>query len=194
MDNFLIPTLLLHQFERSEREGDIHLKQQSLERMLKYFFLAGHVQYARYMTQHLLEMRALSGTDARPSLVCRHHNGYWKVVSADQFGELKMGKGALKGMMLSSEIVSEWIEAFPITVKIVDSVDNMYAAENNNDIARKEHKEEMKHRKVLNAADRNLIHEQIEKYPHPLEEHQPHLFNHVSGQVAHDCVNVADSL
>src|SRR2546425_6338286 len=51
VDNFLLPTLLIHQFERAEREGDFYLKQLTLERMLKYFFLAGHVQYARYLSQ-----------------------------------------------------------------------------------------------------------------------------------------------
>ena len=43
VDNFLVPTLLIHQFERAEREGDIYLKQQTIERMMKYFFLTGHV-------------------------------------------------------------------------------------------------------------------------------------------------------
>jgi len=47
--NFLLPTLLVHQFERAEREGNVHLKQVTLEHIMKYFFLAGHVQYARYL-------------------------------------------------------------------------------------------------------------------------------------------------
>ena len=47
-DNFLVPTLLVHQFERADREGDIHLKQLTMERMMPYFFVFVHVQYARY--------------------------------------------------------------------------------------------------------------------------------------------------
>ena len=82
MDNFLLPTLLIHQFECAEREGpegDYYLKQMTMERMLKYFFLAGHVKYARYLTQYLLEMRHLPA-DAKMDLVsgafvCRHHEG-----------------------------------------------------------------------------------------------------------------------
>ena len=46
VDNFLLPTLLVHQFKRAEREGDIHLKQLTLKHMMKYFFLAGHFHYA----------------------------------------------------------------------------------------------------------------------------------------------------
>ena len=126
MDNFFLPTLLIHQFERAEREGNIYWKQQTMERMIKYLFLAGHVQYARYLTQYLLEMRVI-----KVDLVCRHHDGYWNAVSADQFGEqtaIKIGKGALKGTTLSAELVSEWNGAFPITVHMSDRVDYVYSA------------------------------------------------------------------
>ena len=54
VDNFLLPTLLIHQFERAEREGNIKLKLLTLKRMMKYIFLAGHVHYARYLTHPLL--------------------------------------------------------------------------------------------------------------------------------------------
>ncbi len=59
VDNFLTSTLLVHQFEHAEREGNIYLNQQTMEHMMKYFFLAGHVQYARYLTQYLLDMHAI---------------------------------------------------------------------------------------------------------------------------------------
>ena len=84
---------------------------------MQCLFLAGHVQYARYLTHYLLEMQSESKAD----IVCRQHNGYWNAVSADQFGEqtaIKIGKGAQKGMTLSPELVSEWINAFPITVHL----------------------------------------------------------------------------
>ena len=87
VDNFLLPTLLDHQFERAEREGDIHLKQLTLKHnMMKYFFLAGHFHYAQYLTQYLLELSTLCEED-KVDLVCGHHDGYWNAVSADQFGE-----------------------------------------------------------------------------------------------------------
>ena len=34
----------------------------------------------------------------------------------------------------------------------------------------------------------------MEKYPHPLEDNRPHLYNPVSGQIAPADVNVADSI
>src|SRR6478609_6874294 len=201
LDNFLLPTLLVHQFERAEREGDFYLKQLTMERMMKYFFLAGHVQYARYLTQYLLEMRALPSEKKADlvsgAFVCRHNEGYWNAVSGDQFGEqtaIKIGKGALKGMTLSAELVSEWIDAFPITVHVSDRVDYIYSDDQSGQYSHKQHKEELKHRRVLDSDDRHLVDEEVQKYPHPLEDHRPHLYNPVTGQIANDSVNVADSL
>ena len=59
----------------------------------------------------------------------------WNAVSADQFGDqtaIKIGKGALKGMTLSAEFVSEWIDAFPITVHVSDRVDCIYSVNSPN--------------------------------------------------------------
>ncbi len=88
MGKLLTPTLLVHQFENTEkeREGNIYLKQQTMEHMMKCFFLAGHVQYASCLTQYLLEMRALP-QEANVDIVYCHHNVYLKAVSAVQFGE-----------------------------------------------------------------------------------------------------------
>ena len=195
VDNFLLPTLLVHQFERAEREGDIYLKQLTLKRMMKYFFLAGHAQYVRYLTQYLLEMQELHAED-RVDLVCRHHDGYWNAVSADQFGEqtaIKIGKGALKGMTLSADLVSEWIDAFPITVHVSDRMDYIYSTCVPEQSKQKQQKEELTHRRILDAIDRSLIDAEVEKYPHPLEDKRPHLYNPVTRQIAPNDVNVAES-
>lgn len=195
VDNFLIPVLLVHQFERAEREGDVHLKHVTMRRMLKYFFLASHVQYARYITQYLLEMR--SHSDNMVDIVCRHKEGFWNAVSADQFGEqtaIRIGKGALKGMTLSADLVSEWINAFPISCAVSDQFDSIYPDRQQGEQSQKQHKEEMKHRRALDAHDRDLVLVEVSKYPHPLEDDKPHLYNPVTGQVASTDVNVADSL
>ena len=39
VDNFFLPTLLIHQYERAEREGDYFLKESTMEWILKYFQL-----------------------------------------------------------------------------------------------------------------------------------------------------------
>ena len=177
MNNFLLPNLPIHQFESAEREGDYYLKQLTMERMLKYFFLAGNVQYACFLTQYLLEMRHLPADAKRHrvsgAFVCRHQEGYWNAVSGDQFGEqtaIRMGKGALKGMTLSPELVCEWIDAFQITVHVTDQVDCIYSANAPCQFAQKQHKEEQRHRRVLDADDRALVDKEVAKHPHPLED------------------------
>ncbi len=46
----------------------------------------------------------------------------------------------------------------------------------------------------MDAHDRDLIIAEAEKYPHPLEDHRPHLYNPVTGQIAPTDVNVTDSI
>ncbi len=141
--------------------------------MMKYFFLAGHVRYARYLTQYLLEMCLFHGVETKVDIVCRHHDGYWNAVSADQFGEqtaIKIGKGALKGMSLSAELVSEWSDAFPIAVHVSDYIHSTYTPGQS---AHKQHKEELVKKRVLDGHDQGLIVAEIEKYPHPLGHQHP---------------------
>ena len=62
--------------------------------------------------------------------MCHHHDGYWNAVSADQFGEqtaINIGKGNLKCMTLSTELVNEWIDAFLIIVYVSDHIDYIYS-------------------------------------------------------------------
>ena len=75
----------------------------------------------------MLELSTLCEED-KVDLVCRHHDGYWNAVSADQFGEqtaIKIGKGSLKGMTLYAELVSEWIDSFPITAHVSNRMDHI---------------------------------------------------------------------
>ena len=140
------------------------------------FFPSGHFHYARYLTQYLLELSTLCEED-KVDLVCRHHDGYWNAVSTDQFGEqtaIKIGKGSLKGMTLYAELVSEWIDSFPITAHVSeDCMDHIYADHIPVLSSQKQHKEELKHRRILDAYDRNFIYAEVEKYPHPLEDDCP---------------------
>ena len=56
-------------------------------------------------------------------LVYPHQSGYRNAVLSDQFSEqtvIKIGKGGLKGIMLSADLVSEWTNAFPVTCTFGD--------------------------------------------------------------------------
>ena len=50
VDNFIVPTMLLHHLIRAEREGDFDFQQLALSRLLPYLFVSGHFNYARYLT------------------------------------------------------------------------------------------------------------------------------------------------
>ena len=63
------------------------------------------------------------------AFVCRHQEGGWNSVSSDQFGEqtaIRIGKGGLKGMILSPEMVEEWINSFPVTAYLSDTMAHIY--------------------------------------------------------------------
>ena len=59
VDCFIIPTMLAHQFTRSEREGGWLLQMHCLEMMMPYFFVSGHHNYTRYISWHLRDMQHL---------------------------------------------------------------------------------------------------------------------------------------
>ena len=73
VNNLLMPTLLADQFLRAEREGNWVFQQLCIERMIPYFFSAGHIQYACYITWHLLEMRHLLPDAAKADLIAGAH-------------------------------------------------------------------------------------------------------------------------
>ena len=132
VDNLITPTLLAHQLLRSEREGDWLLQQMCIKRLLSYF-IAGHHHYARYLSWHCFNMSMLLPDDAKEdtmagAFVCRHKAGWWNSVSSDdQFGKqtaIKIGTGGLKGISLSSAHVAEWINSFPISAYITDTLDH----------------------------------------------------------------------
>ena len=99
VDYFIIPTMLAHQFTRSEREGDWLLQQHCLEMMIPYFFVSGHHNYARYISWHLRDMYMQHlPHDAKKDLldgahVCRHSGGS-AAVSGDQFGNRRTSNKA----------------------------------------------------------------------------------------------------
>jgi hypothetical protein len=45
------------------------------------------------------------------------------------------------------------------------------------------HVKEVKHRRIRVASDGERISNEMEKYPHPLDDHRPHLHNPSTGQI-----------
>ena len=196
--NLITPTLLIHQLLRSEREGDWFFQQLCIRRLLPYFFIAGHHNYARYLSWHCLEMAILLPAMAKDDLlsgafVCRHKAGSWNAVSADEFGEqtaIKIGKGGLKGITLSPEQVAECIDSFPISAYVSDALDHCYSPDQANSSSETSHKEEGIKRRKVDTDDRRRISDELDKCSHPLEIESDVLYNIVNGQVAPAVVNL----
>ena len=120
---------------RAEIGGNWLFQQLCLERMLPYLLSAGQFHYAGYISWHLLDMTHLLPPKAKADLlagahVCRHCEGCWNSISDDQFGQqtaIKTGKGVLKGITLSPELVTERIDSFLISVYVSDAMGHMYS-------------------------------------------------------------------
>ena len=101
-------------------------------------------------------------------------------------------------MTLSVELISEWIYAFPITAHVSHHLDVISCDDQPEKSEWKYHKEELKHRRVLDAHDQELmiICAKVEKHLHPLEDVRPCLYNPITSQIAPAEVNVylADSI
>ena len=150
---------------------------------------------------HLIEMHHLP-TEVRADLdsgahVCQHHDGYWNSVSSDQFGEqtaIKTGKGGLKGMTLSNELVTEWINAFPVMVHMSDAMDSLYSEESTDNFSQTKHKEEGSKWQKLDSENLQKIASKLAKHSHPLTIDSPVLYNIINGQIAQEEINVVEAV
>ena len=62
------------------------------------------------------------------AIVYHHQEKSWNGVSSDKFGvqtAIRIGKGGLNGMTLSPDMVAEWIDSFPVTAYISDTMDHL---------------------------------------------------------------------
>ena len=213
VDCLVQPVLIPHLFVRAERQADWLLHLYCLRRMLPYFFVADHNNYAKYITWHLLEVSAGLPEDAQNIFltgehVCCHKNGTWNAVFSDQFGEqtyIRYGKakGGLVGLTLSSEHVARCV-LFHHTCNLVSSkMDKMYlnvagqAREfsKQGTVQKSTYKETGKNRKELDAQDRMKISEKLRLYTNPMEACSEHkLFNIINGKIASEKTNVHNAL
>ena len=129
----------------------------------------------------------------------RHSEGCWNSVSGDQFDEqtaIKTGKCGLKGITLSPELVTEWIDSFPISVNVSDAMGHMHSQADQlpNSSSQTKHKEEGNKRRKLAFDDREPLSSELAKHPHPLTGQSEVLYNIVNGQVVPADDNVDDAV
>ena len=97
-------------------------------------------------------------------------------------------------MTLSSELVKEWINAFPISTYLSDAMDVLYTKVPPSLKVEAKHKEEGWERRNLYADDRKRIADELSKHSHPLNVDSNALYNIANGQVSLDDVNVPDAM
>ena len=90
-------------------------------------------------------------------------------------------------MTLSPELVTEWIDSFPISVYLFDALEHMSSEKPTSVTAPSKHKEEGGKRRQLDSDDRHMI-------SHPLSVESDVIYNIVNGQVAPEQVNVDNAL
>ena len=79
---------------------------------------------------------------------------YLNAVSSDHFGEqtaIRINKGALKGMILSADLVNEWINIFSLIYTVSDQLDSIYLDADPGCLSQNLHKEEMKYPRALDS-------------------------------------------
>ena len=111
------PVFLMMMFVKAEREANWLLHLECVERILPYFFAAGHVNYARYGMFYLQDMQRLPTEVLAHFLkgehVMRHRAGLWNAIWSDMFIEstfMRFGKstGGLVGITLKPSALSRW--------------------------------------------------------------------------------------
>jgi len=103
--------------------------------MLPYFFVAGHHNYARYLSWYVRQMEHLPQRAKEDLLagahVCLHSDGR-TAVPADQFGEQTYitrdkGAGGMKGILTSAEQVAVWVNSFSVCAHLDITIEDMYS-------------------------------------------------------------------
>ena len=103
-------------------------------------------------------------------------------------------KGGLKGITLSSTQVAEWIDSFPISAYISDTLDHCYSPSLSSSTTETPHKEEGVKRCKVDEVERLRISAELGKYSHPLDTESDVLYNIHNSQVYPTMFSVSDSL
>ena len=150
VDNLITPSLLAHQLLRFQRKGDWRLPQLCIKRLLLYF-----------LSLDTTTMQGPSrGTASRCQCSClprprttlppvhlsadtRQAAGTLSLlISSESRRHYRSGNVGLKSITLSSKQVSEWIDSFPISAYVSDTLDHCYYPDLSSSSTKTPHKEE----------------------------------------------------
>jgi hypothetical protein len=144
--------LLLLVFLRSIRQANFSLFIDSIAKMLPWFFALNHHNYARWLSVHLLDMRALPHT--APDVACRFDDGFFIVnksskrfsaIAIDQAHEqnnaIVKGDGGAVGLTENASALRRWMVSGPEIARVVNEFDDEIKVASSNDVKTDHHEQ-----------------------------------------------------
>ena len=197
------PVFLMMMFVKAEREANWLLHLECVERILPYFFAAGHVNYARYGMFYLQDMQRLPTEVLAHFLkgehVMRHRAGLWNAIWSDMFIEstfMRFGKstGGLVGITLKPSALSRWALSLHACSNLTKGIGEM--RDNKRDQVVMHHREESASRRKSDDEDRQNIRNRLETCIDPLNcpSNADQIVNVVTSKVGPQSVNVDDAV
>ena len=199
VDNLIKPCFVIMAYVRAEREGDWPLHLLAVEKMIPYFFAAGHSNYARYGLYYLRDMKRLPEEVRLKFMngahVMRHQMGLFNGIWSDMFIEttfMRYGHGpsGIIGITLQPSTLKKWAYSMHTCSQVIQDVSHMGDTHSRNkqvDV----HKEERPSRIKADQQDRLKIREKLLSCIDPLDSgsHPKNIVNISSGRVGPDSVN-----
>ena len=194
VDCLIKPVFLMMMFVMAEREANWLLHLECVERMLPYFFAAGHINYARYGMFYLQNMARLPNEVLAQFLkgehVMRHRAGLWNAIWSDMFIEstfMRFGKsqGGLVGITLKPSALKRWALSLHACSNMSKGLLDM--RDDKRDQVVTHHREESKSRLKGDDEDRKNIRQRLESCIDPLNcvsINADHIVNIVTSKVS----------
>jgi hypothetical protein len=160
-------------FVRSQREEDIDLYVQAIEKTVWLFFSHDHQNYARSASQFLIDLKSLP-----ESILNEFRNkGNWVVnktqkhfssIPFDQFHEMKnkelKGTGGIIGLTDDPVALQRWLITGPLMTKLMDQFEELFLPQKTDDL---DHHEEGFSRQQTFQKEVNQVVSVIEKLGNP---------------------------
>ena len=199
IQNLIVPTFIMMAFVRAEREADWLLHLWSVQKMLPYFFAAGHWNYASYGLFYLHSMERLPHEIKEHFIngehVMHHNDGFWNGIWSDMYIEttfMRYGHGpqGIIGNTLKQSAMKKWALSLHTCSKIKRGIAEMTDRTSGTEVF--EHKEEKPACIQSDCTDRSKIKEKLSMCMDPLDSTNlpDGVVNIVSGRISWSDVNV----
>ena len=177
--------LLLLVFVRSIRQANFSLYVDSVAKILPWFFALNHYNYARWLSVHLLDMRALPQT--APDVAGKFNEGFFTInksskhfsaIAIDQAHEqnnaIVKGDGGAVGLTENESALRRWMVSGPEIARVVNEFEDDINVASSNDVKTKHH-EEQRSFQVKSFKDVKALDASIEDLGNPFMEESEEL-------------------